>query len=110
MHFTTKYPKSIESKQQPIVVNVLLWGCESLAQQHRYTFLFVVVNALLWDCKSWALKEKDYQCLESCHHTCIRQIPNKNKQSLMTKYKNGQHAEYHPNLEKLSLADSPINQ
>jgi hypothetical protein len=37
-----------------------------------YTAL--VVNTLLWGCESWALKREHIRRLESFHHTCLRSI------------------------------------
>jgi hypothetical protein len=34
----------------------------------------IVVNLLLWGCESWALKEEDCRKLEVCHHRCLRRM------------------------------------
>ena len=36
----------------------------------------IVVNLLLWGCESWALKEEDRRKLEVCHHRCLRRMLN----------------------------------
>ena len=36
----------------------------------------IVINLLLWGCESWALKEEDRRKLEVCHHRCLRRMLN----------------------------------
>ena len=32
----------------------------------------IVINLLLWGCESWAIKEEDHRKLEVCHHRCLQ--------------------------------------
>lgn len=34
----------------------------------------IVINLLLWGCESWAIKEEDRRKLEVCHHRCLRRM------------------------------------
>jgi hypothetical protein len=36
----------------------------------------IVVNLLLWGCESWALKEEDRRCIEVFHTRCLRRMLN----------------------------------
>jgi Reverse transcriptase (RNA-dependent DNA polymerase) len=42
----------------------------------KRTYKAIVINLLLWGCESWAIKEKDQQRLEVCLHRCIRRMLN----------------------------------
>jgi Reverse transcriptase (RNA-dependent DNA polymerase) len=42
----------------------------------KRTYETLIINLLLWGCESWALKEHDRQRLETCHHRCIRRMLN----------------------------------
>ena len=40
------------------------------------TYQAIILNLLLWGCESWALKESDRKKLEVCHHRCLRRMLN----------------------------------
>jgi hypothetical protein len=42
----------------------------------KRTYEAIIINLLLWGCESWAIKEKDRQRLEVCHHRCMRRMLN----------------------------------
>jgi hypothetical protein len=51
-----------------------------------HTYEAIIVNLLLWGCESWAIKENDRQRLETCHHRCIRRMLNITIYDVMEKH------------------------
>ena len=52
-----------------------IWNCEhiDLHSKHLY-FVAIIINQLLWGCESWALKESSLNDLDIFLHQSIRRI------------------------------------
>jgi len=58
-------------------MNKNIFRCKDINSKLRLrTYNAIVVNLLLWGCESWALKAEDRRRIEVFHHRCLRRMLN----------------------------------
>jgi hypothetical protein len=58
-------------------MNKHIFRCKDISSKlWLRTYNAIVVNLLLWGCESWALKREDRWCIEVFHHRCLWRMLN----------------------------------